>query len=245
MTFTYAGYLELLNLLQANGYNIANYHNWKEYMKCAIMRHDVDNDMNQALAMAQTEYEYNIKSTYFVLLTSNFYNLYSDRNRKILNEIQDMGHMIGLHFDEMAYPKDVGSVDKIVKDIERELSILSEISATDISVFSYHRPTKEILDANIKIQGTLNSYGDIFFKEFKYLSDSRMNWREPILDIIRRTTYDRMQILTHPFWYHKEEKSMKEVLENFILGASMERYDDLDNNFTKLGEIVDRRCVGS
>lgn len=243
MVFTYAGYIRLFNLLRENGYEIANYVNWNEYDKCAILRHDVDNDMNKALVMAQVECENNVKSTYFVLLSSNFYNLFSKRNRMILHEMQSMGHIIGLHFDETVYTEDTGNIEKIMQDIKRELSMLSEIIDTDVSVFSYHRPTKKILDADIKIQGALNAYADVFFKQFKYLSDSRMHWREPVMEIIQRETYARMQILTHPFWYHEKEKSMEEVLDNFILGAYMERYDDLNDNFSKLGQIVDKGCV--
>lgn len=52
MTFTYEGYLGLLNLLKVNGYKTGNYHNWKEYEKCAILRHDVDTDLQKALEMA-------------------------------------------------------------------------------------------------------------------------------------------------------------------------------------------------
>ena len=50
----------------------------------------------------------------------------------------------------------------------------------------------------------INSYGQTFFHDFKYLSDSRRRWREPVEEIIRSGTYDRLHILTHAFWYHKQ-----------------------------------------
>lgn len=244
MLFTYAGYIQLLNLLKENDYEIADYYNWKEYDKCVILRHDVDNDMAQALSMAQIEYEQGMKSTYFVLLTSNFYNLYSNRNRGILREIKDMGHTIGLHFDEMAYPEDAGNAEKIVQNIRKELNILSEIMQNDVTVFSYHRPTKAILDANIKMKDAVNSYGNIFFRQFKYLSDSRMHWRAPVMDIVQEGLYSRLHILTHPFWYQNEDRNMKSVLYNFVKRASVERYEDLNDNFTNLVEIMDRGGIG-
>lgn len=239
MIFTVHGYMHLLALLKENGYKTADYFNWEKYDKCAVLRHDVDLDLERAFSMAQTEYRLGVNSTYFVLLTSNFYNINSYKNRSIVKEIQDMGHTIGLHFDEMAYPEDAGDADKIVEDIEEEISILSEVVKTDISVFSYHRPTKAILDSDIRIQGTVNSYGDLFFKEFKYLSDSRMHWREPVLDFIQKGIYRRMQILTHPFWYRDEERGMQKILCEFLNAAGMERYNNLNDNFTNLRDIID------
>lgn len=238
MTFTTDGYVEMLNLLKEKGYQTTDYFSWEKYDKCVILRHDVDTDLQQALSMAETEHMHGITSTYFVLLTSNFYNIHSSRNRNIVKEIQGMGHTVGLHFDETAYPADAGYVDKIEPDIRKELGILSEVLETDITVFSYHRPTKAILDTDIKIQGAVNSYGNLFFRQFKYLSDSRMHWREPVLDIIQMGTYSHLHILTHPFWYHREEIGMKEILYDFLNRAGMERYEDLNDNFTDLGDIL-------
>ncbi len=243
MRFTIDGYVELIKFLRENNYNIADYQDFQKYKRCVILRHDVDFDLHRALSLAKIEYHYGVKSTYFILLTSDFYNIFSQRNNEIVNEIQDMGHTIGLHFDEMAYPKDAGIVDKIEQDIRKELCVLSELVEKDIIVFSYHRPTKRILDANIKLQGIVNSYGTLFFKEFKYLSDSRMNWREPVLDIIQSNQYPRMQILTHPFWYHEKEKHMREIISEFLNRAGMERYSELNDNFINLKDVIEWRNI--
>lgn len=240
MPFTYAGYIQLLNLLKENGYEIADYHNWKEYDKCAILRHDVDYDMARAFSMARVEYGQGVRSTYFVLLTSNFYNIYSSRNRGLLREIKGMGHTIGLHFDEMAYPEETGKAEQVVRNIEAELNILSEVMQNDITVFSYHRPTKAILDAEINVERATNSYGHTFFRQFKYLSDSRMHWREPVADIIQEGQYSRLHILTHSFWYCDEERDMRSILSGFVKRACEERYSDINDNFTNLEEIMDR-----
>lgn len=243
MTFTYDGYLGLLNLLKENGYAIGDYNDWKEYKRCAILRHDVDTDLQKALRMADLEYKRGIKSTYFVLLTSNFYNLYSLKNKKILKEIQDMGHAVGLHFDEAAYPEDAGNADKVKLDISKELGVMSEILDTKVVKFSYHRPSKVILDTNICLQGTVNVYGTQFFKRFKYLSDSRMQWREPVEEIIKSGKFSHMQILIHPFWYQEKETDIRGVIESFISNACAERYQNLDENMTALSNVVRREEV--
>lgn len=241
MTFTMDGYVEMLETLRENGYRISDYSCWGEHEKCAILRHDVDFDVRQALSMAKVEYMQGVKSTYFILLTSDFYNLHSVANRQLLKEIQGMGHAIGLHFDETAYPENAGNADKVVQDIKKELIMLSDVLGVVVDVFSYHRPTKAILDADIRIQGALNSYGDLFFRQFKYLSDSRMRWREPAEDIICGGIYPRLHILTHPFWYHNRKMGMGEILSGFLDRAGRERYNSLKDNFTNLEDVVEWR----
>ena len=63
MKFTYASYGEILDTLLASNYNIVNYHNWKEYSRCAILRHDIDYDMKKAVEMARYEMEKGVNST--------------------------------------------------------------------------------------------------------------------------------------------------------------------------------------
>ena len=39
------------------------------------------------------------------------------------------------------------------------------------------------------VPGMINGYGKVYFKEFKYLSDSRRWWREPVEEIIESGQY--------------------------------------------------------
>lgn len=101
-----------------------------------------------------------------------------------------------------------------------------------------HRPSKEILKENIIIPGMINTYGKTFFEEFKYVSDSRRNWREPVEEIIVSGKYSRMQILTHAFWYDEKEKGLHDTIKFFINSASRQRYDSLAENFTDLESVI-------
>ncbi|NBI63097.1 hypothetical protein D3Z38_08505 [Clostridiales bacterium] len=108
-----------------------------------------------------------------------------------------------------------------------------------IHVVSMHRPTKATLEADLKIDGLINSYGYEFFKGFKYVSDSRRKWRENVEGIIDCGEYKRLHILTHPFWYHENERNLKETIYDFVNKANRERYDVLEKNITNLNEIMD------
>lgn len=214
-----------------------------EYDKCVILRHDVDNSLPGALELAKIEHRLGIKSTYFILLSSDFYNPFSKKNRIIIDEMIVLGHTIGLHFDETVYPDDYGNVEKTIKNIKQEIDNLSKGLGGEVKCFSYHRPSKNILDSNIEIEGLINSYGNSFFKDFKYLSDSRRHWREPALNIIESGTYSKLHILTHPFWYQKTDLEMKDTIVDFIKAAALERFETFEDNFTNLREIISEKDI--
>jgi hypothetical protein len=90
----------------------------------------------------------------------------------------------------------------------------------------------------------VNSYSNEFFKEFKYVSDTRMNWREDVEAIIKSHEYHRLHILTHAFWYDKDEKiQTREKLMDFIMHANEERYNWLRENIRDLDEFVTKEDV--
>ena len=237
MEFTYKAYQMLIGLLQQGNYAFCTYHNWQQHDRCVILRHDIDYSIEKSLELAQLEASLGVQSTYFVLLTSDFYNVASAKNLKILREIQRLGHEIGLHFDEKSY------AENTVQHIVEEKAILSEILGTPVSCVSMHRPSKATLEAELQIPEMVNSYGKTFFHDFKYLSDSRRRWREPVQDIIQSGTYDRLHILTHAFWYQESEEAIHTTVKHFLLSALPQRYDQLQDNITDLENIIQRNEV--
>ncbi len=114
---------------------------------------------------------------------------------------------------------------------------------TQVSAVSMHRPSRAILDADIHIPDMINSYGKKFFREFKYLSDSRRHWREPVEEIIDSAEYDRLHILTHPFWYSEKEYDMHRAVAGFINSGNLQRYQQMERNITDLESIMGREEV--
>lgn len=238
MQFTYKDYKKLLSLLKLHGYNPCFYDDYLESERCVIIRHDIDNDIRAALKLAHYEYSNAVKSTYFVLITSNFYNIFSQHSRSLLCEILQYGHQIGLHFDEANYPELKGNMEAICDKIIWECRILEDVIQSPVRVVSMHRPSREALDADLKIPGIINSYSSTFFHEFKYLSDSRRRWREPVEEIIEQEKYDKLHILTHAFWYHENELDLHDTIEKYINSANTERYRYYESNFTDLQSVM-------
>lgn len=242
MKFTYQAYRQLLALLRKQGYAFQNYHDYKDSSRCVILRHDIDNSLSQAVCLAELEAEEGVQSTYFVLLRTDFYNPASKSVQKALRRILSLNHEIGLHFDETFYSPDL-TLETITQYLILECKIMSELLGSEVSSVSMHRPSKATLDADIQIPGIINSYGKTFFHDFKYLSDSRRRWREPVEEIIRSGEYDRLHILTHAFWYHEEEEDISQTVGAFVRSANRERYRQMAENITDIDSILNGEDV--
>lgn len=243
MDFSYTDYKALILALNQNGYVICDYDSWCDFDRCVILRHDVDISLEAALSFARIEESLGVKSTYFVLLTSDFYNLFSAKSRAILQGIINCGHEIGLHFDETQYPEAMGKSDMVITKITEEANVLSTILQLPVTKVSMHMPSKEILHADIRIPGMINSYGKTFFNEFKYLSDSRRRWREPVMLIVNSQKFSRLHILTHPLWYKETALGLHETLKEFVLNGNSDRWDILNRSFTDLQKELAKEVI--
>lgn len=197
-----------------------------------ILRHDVDISLEKALKFAELEKMFGegYRSTYFVLVSSDFYNPLSRTSIGIMKKIISLGHKIGLHFDELKYCADeVWNQDFIIKKILEEKKQLESIVEDSVDVVSMHRPSRKTLEANLIIPGMINSYGREYFNEIKYVSDSYHRWRENIYDIIE-TGMPRIQLLTHAFWYNDISFSRSQAFKKYIDGAKDVAYKLLEEN---------------
>lgn len=233
--FTFQGYSNLIDVLKELQYDFVDYHDYTKSSRCVILRHDLDNSIEKAVTIADLEHERGVKATYFTLLRTDFYNPASKNGLSGLKKILSLGHEIGLHFDEMAYDE----LDDVEDAIKYEAGILSDILGAPITTVSMHRPSQKTLDANYDLNPMVNSYSKTFFNDFKYLSDSRRRWREPVLDIIKSGQYDRLHILTHPIWYQEHEESIHDTIKRFVTNANKERYYQEAENIKDIQSILD------
>jgi hypothetical protein len=236
MDYTFEAYKELVNLSIENNYKISSYDDVDAYDKNIILRHDIDFCPEKALEIAKIEYGLGVKSTYFVLLSTEFYNVFSRESSRIFSEILDMGHHIGLHFDEQRY--ETSSIEQIKEHIYYEKEMLGRALSTQIRVVSMHRPSQFTLDSSIELDGLINSYSSKYFKEMKYISDSRMHWREDPIAVISSNKYNKIHILTHPFWYSSISENTKQKLSRLIESSKLNTYKNLYNNFRSLDEFI-------
>ena len=244
MKFTYEAYGDLLIQLMQKGYQFKNYYNWNETQQTVILRHDIDNNLQKAICMSEIENELMScgGATYFVLVSTNFYNVHSKESRACMETIIKNGGSIGLHFDESQY--DIQSEEELKEYVYKEANVLSALIGMKVDTVSMHRPSKKFLARDIKFENIINTYSYEYFKGMKYLSDSRKLWCENVDEIIEQNTYQRLHILIHPIWYEKnKEKSLRLTLKEAILNASLDYYDNINNNFCDLPKELTREEI--
>lgn len=238
MNFTYTDYEKLLEVLRNRGYSISEYKNYDKSERTVILRHDVDISLEKAVEMAQFE-KYSCggaQATYFILVSSDFYNVFSGKSMECIKKIVECGHQIGLHFDEKRYfSEETWNEEEIICKILQEKELLEKATGIQISSVSMHTPTKRTLEADLQIPGMINSYDQSFFKEFRYISDSFHRWRENVWDVIENEKPERLHILTHAFWYHEESLARNEVICRYIEKGGENRYKLVENNILPPG----------
>ena len=240
--FSYNDYKEIIRIIQSTGRH-ANYADALGKDKFVIMRHDVEYSVERAYELSRVEQSMDFRSTYFFQWTNNNYNVLSRKNMDMIKDMHERGQHIGLHFALNG----MTDMQQIRKRIKIEIDILSEMFGFEITQFSVHRPSKDILRENIKMDGILNAYQDDFFTfadpitedtplQVKYLSDANHIWRYGYPDEKNITSYDKVQILTHPFSWCKAGYDTFDNYKSLIQEKYMELINSIDRECKEFGE---------
>ena len=211
-SFTYEQYQNILRSALENGYEFIGFQALQgcrqRGQKVCLLRHDCDNDLTAAARMARIEEEMGVRSTYFVMLRSPLYNLISIPNTKLVREIIQRGHWIGLHFDEFFYRDTVP--EQITDYVERERTALSYEFNVAVDVVSFHQPSKKILNNQIKLN-CINTYDLKHMGRVFYLSDSNMTWKKGCPSkVFMSKKFPRVQLLLHPEWWTEKEMAIRQ-----------------------------------
>ena len=173
-----------------------------------ILRHDIDISLPEALKMAQIEKDLNIQSTYFVLLSSKFYNVLEDDNVDILKQISKLGHEIGLHYHPAQYRLYKQNPNKT---LEIEIQLLEHLLGKKVFSIARHGPwnrdpfarTKKYINANHP-----HLRRDLFIHE----SDRAWTPLEGLIRLLNNPP-KRVQLLTHPENWQEDKIDRNTLLE--------------------------------
>jgi hypothetical protein len=234
--FTYDGYRELIRGCIHAGYRFGAF---REALPDAaldgqplvLMRHDIDFDLRKARAMAEVEHEEGVQATYFFLLRTDHYNLFSKPGSAEIERILQMGHHLGLHFDCAAYRLDA-TESELAAACRKEADALAAWFGVEVEIVSYHRPNAQVLTGNPRLSAPRpHAYMARFMKDMKYCSDSRGEWRygdprsQPEFHARKP-----MQILIHPLWWGTTLSDAKETLATWLDGHTETLEDSMEAN---------------
>lgn len=243
--FSYADYKEIIRIIKESG-RACNFRQAQEKDKFIIMRHDVEFSVDRAFALSKLELSMDFTSTYFFQWTNNSYNILSKKNMDMIKYMHERGHVIGLHFALNG----LTDMELVRKKILQEIHVLSEMIGVEITEFSIHRPSADVLRENIKFPGIINAYQDEFFTfsenvtestplHVKYISDAKHRWNYGTPDAATLLENDRVQILTHPYSWTKKGYDNLENFRTLIQERNEELMDTIDNECKHFASVRD------
>ena len=243
--FSYSDYKEIINIIKESGRG-CNFRQAQARDKIIIMRHDVEFSVDRAFALSKLELSMDFTSTYFFQWTNNSYNILSKKNMDMIKYMHERGHVIGLHFALNG----LTDMELVRKKILQEIHVLSEMIGVEITEFSIHRPSADVLRENIKFPGIINAYQDEFFTfsenvtestplHVKYISDAKHRWNYGTPDAATLLENDRVQILTHPYSWTKKGYDNLENFRTLIQERNEELMDTIDNECKHFASVRD------
>ena len=190
----------------------------KKLKRGIILRHDFDSEMDSALPFARMEHKLSIKASYFFLLTSRSYNLYSEHCRKIVYEVISMGHEVGLHFDASIYPR-----DELEAAFMEEKHFLEILTKQKVLSMSLHDPAQD--GTYPYFNNIVNAYNWNIFSSKNYFSDSGFRFKVTADQILSVAKHDIVQVLLHPtIYYIRNEQESPSVI--YLYKTEIERFAD-------------------
>jgi hypothetical protein len=233
--FIEINYRKLIKKAKKN-YQFILYEEVKLKSSFVLWRHDVDISMHRALRLAEIEHEEGVKSTYFLQLSSSYYNIFENEIKNLVFEILKLGHQIGVHFDPTIYT--INTPEDFKSFLTFEKKILEKLFNVEIKSFSFHNPLQEHLElGTYEIAGMVNTYSYFLQKNIEYCSDSCGYWRHKILEDFLEQGYKNIQVLTHPEWWQKEVLSPRDRIHKCIDGRALNNKVMYDEGLAKLGRL--------
>jgi len=200
--FSPEGYRQLVRQFKKQGYRFCNFLNLSPDKPDVVMRHDVDLSLDYAVKLAELESQESIKTVYYVLVCSEFYNIMTPASRVALKQILDLGHEVGLHFDASIYNHQAVELESIAA---LECNLLESITGEPVRTISFHRPAKQFQGRPGNFAGRIHTYQPKFFSEIDYCADSTGCWRfgHPLdRDSVKQGK--AIQVVTHPIWWNPD-----------------------------------------
>jgi hypothetical protein len=175
--FTFKMYDTLLCAFQNQHYEIVPFREYPDKQitgKLVILRHDVDKNPGNALKCAEIERDYKIRSTYYFRIVKTSFN------PDVIRKIENMGHEIGYHYEDLALAK--GNIDKAIKLFSGHINVLRQ-TATIQTICSHGNPLSRWNNLVIwekynyrdfKVTG--EPFFDLDFSKVYYLTDTGRRW---------------------------------------------------------------------
>jgi peptidoglycan/xylan/chitin deacetylase (PgdA/CDA1 family) len=226
--FDYDTYTNLLELLRKTNMNVTfeDFPLPDNSIRYFILRHDVDFCPEAALRMAELEAKMGIRASYFVLLSTPYYNLLSEQYLDFPRRLVEMGHEVGLHYDVRVYT--AFGRDRLLEALESHSFLLAKLSGKRVKSIAMHNPSISGEDPFRSIKQFINAYDDQYTKEIMYLSDSCGAWRDEAVSVLEIGNIPScLQLLIHPLFWDRETANRWARLDEFMQSKVITLREDI------------------
>ena len=237
--FTESEYRRLLRASRAR-WRFVTYREALGGARGCLWRHDVDFSPHRALRLATIEAEESVRSTYFVLLHSAFYNALEPSVAAKLRQIRELGHDLGIHIDPEAYGGRIRDEASLDDALRLERSLIERFFGAPVDAFSFHNPTvyPEAFSESDEVAGLVNAYGRSIQANFSYVSDSNGYWRHRSLaEFIEQSESPGAHVLTHPEWWTPDPMSPRDRVSRCIDGRANAQHTEYDAFLARHGRL--------
>ncbi|MFN0015017.1 MAG: hypothetical protein ACKVU2_10750 [Saprospiraceae bacterium] len=147
-----------------------------------------------------------IKATYFFLMRSSLYNIFSPQDYENVQVIREMGHTVTIHFDPSIY-------SDFHRGLQQEVALFRDMFNAEVGIVSLHRPNAFFQEYDAPIYGIEHTYQSKYFRDVKYISDSTGVWRfgHPF-DTPEFKLQKSLHLLIHPIWWMLDGETNVEKL---------------------------------
>lgn len=176
MDFTVRKYKQLLQCIQAQGYDFQTFEAFLRSPsdRAVILRHDVDLLPYNSLAFARIQAEAGVKGVYY------FRAVPESWNEAVISEIAALGHEIGYHYECLTTCK--GDLEAGIRDFECHLEALRKLAP--VSTICMHGSPMSAFDSkdlwkkyDYRGYGIIGEpYFDVDFRKVLYLTDTGRKW---------------------------------------------------------------------
>lgn len=204
-------YQELIGGFLARGYRTAFFDEVAGPDGQLVIRHDVDFDCGLAERLSCVEDGMGVRSTWFFLLRSDSYNVFSKANAACVRSILARGHRVGIHFDPTVH-------EDVEAGFRQEKGMFESFFGVPLAIASVHRPNDFLKDCDRPIAGVEHTYQGKYFKELAYISDSQGLFRfgHPYESEAWRAGKS-IHLLVHPLWWlYPEAPDNVGLLDRFV-----------------------------
>lgn len=177
--FTLQSYIKILEAFSATGYT---FYTFEEVCKMKIkqgkwiiMRHDVDRIPWNAVKMAAIEQNIGIKSSYYFRVAKEAYN------PDVINEIVDMGHEAGYHYEDMDFVS--GDMDAAYQSFKKNLDHFRTYYPVR-TICMHGSPLSKYDNRDVwqkydyRDDGVIGEpYFDLDYSEVFYITDTGRSWK--------------------------------------------------------------------